>query len=91
MIEVSEIVEIINITVDETTESVSIDLSEQQTVINIEVSEMGLRGIPGEDGTNGSGTTNVFIQETNPNLPSNYIWFEIDNTGSLTTMWVNTI
>lgn len=53
MIQVSEIVEVINITVDEITESVNIIVTEVSTPINLEVSEMGsqgLRGLPGLTG-----------------------------------------
>jgi hypothetical protein len=37
------------------------------------------------------GSTNVFIQQTDPALSSNYVWHQIDALGNLITTWVNTI
>lgn len=48
MIEVSEIVEVVNITVDEMTETVNLAVTEELVVVNLEVSEMGLQGLDGK-------------------------------------------
>ena len=48
MIEITEIVNIANITINETTESVNIDIVENINIINIEVSEMGMQGLNGK-------------------------------------------
>ena len=47
MIEVSELVEVINITVDEINESVNITVTELSTPISLQVSEMGAQGLQG--------------------------------------------
>ena len=47
MIEVSELVEVINITVDEINESVNIIVTEISTPISLQVSEMGAQGLQG--------------------------------------------
>lgn len=48
MIEVSEVQEIINITLNETTESVIINTSENEVDITLEVAEMGAQGLKGK-------------------------------------------
>jgi len=48
MIEVSEIVEVVNITVDELQEEISITVTEELVVVNLDVSEMGLQGLEGK-------------------------------------------
>lgn len=32
---------------------------------------------------------NVFIQQTDPALATPYIWYQVDGTGALVTIWVS--
>ena len=50
MIELTEIVEVVNITVNEITETVNITLTEETNIVNLEVAEMGLQGLKGDTG-----------------------------------------
>lgn len=47
MIEVSETLKIVNIIVNEITETVSINVTQEVIAVNLEVAEMGIQGIPG--------------------------------------------
>jgi len=46
----------------------------------------GIQGIQGPKGDDGN--TNVFIQDTNPAVSGNYVWYETES-GNLKTIWVN--
>lgn len=36
-------------------------------------------------------TQNIFIQQTNPGLSIPYIWYQVDATGSLVSIWINKV
>lgn len=41
--------------------------------------------------SNTSNQQTLFIQQTQPSANYNYIWYELDVTGNIVTMWINTI
>lgn len=69
MIQVSEIVEVINITVDEINESVNIIVTEVSTPINLEVSEMGAQGLQGVPGLTGGSLVKVSAESIPSHTP----------------------
>lgn len=40
-------------------------------------------------GSVGADVPNLFIQETEPTDPGDWVWFEVDGTGALVSIWVN--
>lgn len=71
--------------------TINITLKPQAVTVNA----TGLRGPVGPQGPQGPpgtvGAGNLFIQESQPVLDKNLIWFELRNDNSLKTIWVNTI